>query len=132
MAGAANPWHGSPMTAHRHLIVFAAANGAMAVMLGAFAAHGAGPAVKTLLTTGAQYQMVHAVLAVACALWSGGGRLARISGWLAAAGGLIFSLALSMIALMSLPAMGMVAPVGGVLMIAGWAVLLLAALRGER
>ena len=69
MAGAANPWHGSAMTANRHLIVFAAANGAMAVMLGAFAAHEAGPAVKTLLTTGAHYQMVHAVLAVACALW---------------------------------------------------------------
>ncbi len=132
MAGAANPWHGSAMTAHRPLIVFAAANGAMAVMLGAFAAHGAGPAVKTLLTTGAQYQMVHAVLAVACALWANGGRMARIAGWLAASGGLVFSLALSMIALMSLPAMGMVAPVGGLLMIAGWAVLLVAALRGDR
>ena len=43
----------------------------------------------------------------------------------------MFSLALSMIALMSLPAMGMVAPVGGVLMIAGWVVLLFAALRGD-
>jgi uncharacterized membrane protein YgdD (TMEM256/DUF423 family) len=131
VAGAANPWHGSAMTANRHLIVFAAVNGAIAVMLGAFAAHGAGPAVKTLLTTGAQYQMVHAVLAVACALWSDGGRLATIAGWLASAGGLIFSLALSMIALMSLPAMGIVAPVGGALMIAGWVVLLFAALRGD-
>ncbi|GAD59365.1 DUF423 domain-containing protein [Brevundimonas abyssalis] len=132
MAGAANPWHGSVMTANRHLIVFAAANGAMAVMLGAFAAHGAGPAVKTLLTTGAQYQMVHAVLAVACALWADGGRMARIAGWLAVSGGLVFALALSMIALMSLPAMGMVAPVGGALMIAGWAALLFAALRSDR
>ena len=132
MAGAANPWHGSVMTANRHLIVFTAANGAMAVMLGAFAAHGAGPAVKTLLTTGAQYQMVHAVLAVACALWADGGRMARIGGWLAASGGLVFALALSMIALMSLPAMGMVAPVGGALMIAGWAALLFAALRSDR
>lgn len=119
------------MTANRSLIVFAAANGAMAVMLGAFAAHGAGPAVKSLLTAGAQYQMVHAVLAVACALWSQGGRLGRIAGWLAAWGGLIFSLALSMIGLMSLPAMGVVAPVGGVLMIAGWAVLAVAAMRGR-
>lgn len=119
------------MIANRRLIVFAAANGAMAVMLGAFAAHGAGPAVKSLLTTGAQYQMVHAVLAVACALWTGGARLARIAGWLAAAGGLIFSLALCMIGLMSLPAMGMVAPVGGALMIAGWVLLLVAALKGD-
>lgn len=119
------------MTANRNLIVFAAANGAMAVMLGAFAAHGAGPQVKTLLATGAQYQMVHAVLAVGCALWGGGGRLARIAGWLAAAGGLVFSLALSMIGLLSLPAMGMAAPVGGVLMIAGWLALLLAAARAR-
>lgn len=117
------------MTANRTLIAFAAANGAMAVMLGAFAAHGAGPAVKTLLTTGAQYQMVHAVLALACALWVSGGRLASAAGWLAASGGLVFCAALALIGLLSLPAMGAVAPVGGALMIAGWTVLLLAALR---
>ena len=52
------------MTLNRPLAVFAALNGAMAVALGAFAAHGAGPAVKTLLTTGAHYQIVHAVLAL--------------------------------------------------------------------
>lgn len=119
------------MTASRALILFAAVNGAMAVMLGAFAAHGAGPQVKALLATGAQYQMVHAVLAVACALWSGGGRTARIAGWLASVGGLVFSLALAMIGLMSLPAMGMIAPVGGTLMIAGWLALLIAAARAR-
>ncbi len=43
------------MIPNRTLVVFAAVNGALAVMIGAFAAHGAGPAVKTLLTTGAQY-----------------------------------------------------------------------------
>lgn len=119
------------MNPNRHLIIFAAANGAIAVMLGAFAAHGAGPQIKTLLATGAQYQMVHAVLAVACGLWSGGGRLARIAGWLAAAGGLIFSASLGMVGLLSLPAMGMTAPVGGALMIAGWLTLLLAAARAR-
>jgi len=46
------------MRLDRNLLVFAAFNGAMAVALGAFAAHGAGPAIKSLLTTGAQYQMV--------------------------------------------------------------------------
>lgn len=111
----------------RGLVVFAAANGALAVTLGAFAAHGASPQVRTLLTTGAHYQMVHAVLAVACALW--GSRTAGTAGWLAASGGLVFSLALSCIALLSLPAMGAAAPVGGVLMIAGWLVLILAAAR---
>ena len=131
MAGAANPGHAVVMTADRNLIIFAAANGAMAVMLGAFAAHGAGPAVKSLLTTGARYQMVHAALAVACALWTGGGRPVRSAGWLAASGGLVFSAALGLIGLMSLPAMGAVAPVGGVLMIVGWLILLIAAARAR-
>ncbi|MGE7197889.1 DUF423 domain-containing protein [Brevundimonas naejangsanensis] len=117
------------MTSNRKLLVFAGLNGAMAVALGAFAAHGAAPAVKTLLTTGGQYQMVHAALAVALALWSGGGRLARLAGWLAAAGGLIFCLALAMIGLLSLPVMGAVAPIGGVMMIAAWCLVVVAALK---
>lgn len=115
------------MTFSRNLAVFAAFNGALAVALGAFAAHGASPQVRTLLATGAQYQMVHAVVAVACAVQ--GARTVVIAGWLAAAGGLVLSLALSAIALLSLSAMGMVAPVGGLLMIAGWIVLAFAALR---
>lgn len=117
------------MTSNRKLLVFAGFNGAMAVALGAFAAHGAAPAVKTLLTTGGQYQMVHAALAVALALWSGGGRLARLAGWLAAAGGLIFCLALAMIGLLSLPVMGAVAPIGGVMMIAAWCLVVVAGLK---
>ena len=117
------------MTSNRKLLVFAGLNGAMAVALGAFAAHGAAPAVKTLLTTGGQYQMVHAALAVALALWSGGGRLARLAGWLAAAGGLIFCLALAMIGLLSLPVMGAVAPIGGIMMIAAWCLVVAAALK---
>lgn len=110
------------------LAAFACLNGAMAVALGAFAAHGAGPAVKTLLTTGAQYQMVHALLALVCVLWPGRDRLIVVAGWLAASGGLIFSLALSAIALLSLKAMGAVAPIGGLLMIVAWLLLAVGAL----
>lgn len=117
------------MSVSRNLVVFAAFNGALAVALGAFAAHGASPQVKTLLATGAHYQMVHAVLAVACAVW--GRRMAVLAGWLASTGGLVFGLALSAIALLSLPALGAVAPVGGALMIAGWVVLLMAAARSR-
>ena len=115
------------MNATRNLAAFAALNGAFAVAIGAFAAHGAGPQIKSLLTTGAHYQMVHAVLALVCAIWPGRGRLIVLAGWLAAGGGLVFSLALAAIALLSLPAMGAVAPVGGVLMIAAWLLLLFAA-----
>jgi uncharacterized membrane protein YgdD (TMEM256/DUF423 family) len=108
------------MTVDRPLAVFAALCGALAVALGAFAAHGAGPQVKALLTTGAHYQIVHALLALVCAAWPGRDRLVSVAGWLAGGGGLVFGLALASVGLLKLPVMGAVAPVGGVLMIVGW------------
>lgn len=119
------------MTLSRNLAAFAALNGALAVLIGAFAAHGAAPQVKSLLTTGSHYQLVHALLALVCAAWPGQGRLVVLAGWLAAMGGLVFCLALSAIALLSLKVMGAIAPIGGVMMIAAWLLLLLAALRTQ-
>ena len=119
------------MTVDRSLAAFAALNGALAVALGAFAAHGAGPQVKQLLTTGAHYQLVHAVVALVCAVWPTPNRLIPIAGWLAFAGGLVFSLALSAVALLSLSAMGAIAPIGGLLMIAAWLLIGFAALRTQ-
>lgn len=120
------------MMFHPKLLGFAAANGALAVALGAFAAHGAEPSAKVLLTTGAQYQMVHAALACLCATGAAGLKGARLAGWLASSGGLVFSLSLALIALGGLRFMGAVAPIGGTLMIAGWIVLILAAFRSDR
>ncbi len=117
------------MAVNRNLVAFAAVNGAVAVALGAFAAHGAGPQIKTLLTTGAQYQLTHALLAVACALWPGYPRLVHVAGWLASMGGLIFSLSLAFLGLLSLPALGMITPIGGVLMIVAWLLLIIASFR---
>lgn len=119
------------MITSRNLVVFAGLNGALAVMLGAFAAHGAGPQVKTLLSTGAHYQLTHAVFALACALWPAGVRMVRVAGWLGVVGGLTFSLALACIALLDLSFMGVVAPVGGLLMIAAWLCLAIAAIRPQ-
>ncbi|MDO9079030.1 MAG: DUF423 domain-containing protein [Brevundimonas sp.] len=119
------------MTISRQLAAFAALNGALAVLIGAFAAHGTGPQIKTLLTTGSHYQMVHAVLALLCAVWPARGRLVVLAGWLSALGGLVFCLALSAIGLLGLTVMGAVAPIGGVLMIAAWLLLLVAALRSQ-
>ena len=117
------------MTWNRFLAAFAAFNGAMAVAVGAFAAHGAGPQIKALLQTGASYQLAHGVLGVVCAAIAPRLQLAGLAGWLVTAGGLIFCLALALIGLLSLPALGAVAPIGGVLMIGGWSVLTFAALR---
>lgn len=111
------------MRANKNLIVFAALNGAMSVAVGAFGAHGVDPSQAELLRTGGQYQMVHAVLAVAIGFWPDSGRLGRIAGWLAATGGLVFCLALTVLALAGLRFMGAVAPIGGSLMILGWLLL---------
>lgn len=119
------------MIISRNLAAFAAMNGALAVLIGAFAAHGAEPQVKALLTTGGHYQMVHAVLALVCASWPARGRAVVVAGWLAATGGLVFCLALSVIGLLGLKAAGAVAPIGGLLMISAWLLLLIAALRSH-
>lgn len=117
------------MTFNRSLLLFAALNGAMSVAVGAFGAHGVPAEAKALLTTGAQYQMAHAVLAAAIAMWPAAGRLGRVAGWLACVGALIFCVALLLIAVAGMRFMGAIAPVGGTLMIAGWLVLAVRAVR---
>jgi len=102
--------------------------GAICVVLGAFAAHGAGPQVKPLLTTGAHYGLVHAVLALVAALCAGATPM-RWAGWLAVSGGAIFALSLALIGMAGLRAMGAVAPIGGLLMIAAWLVFAFGAFR---
>ncbi|MDO1558233.1 DUF423 domain-containing protein [Brevundimonas sp. 2R-24] len=114
----------TPLSA-RALFACAALGGAVAVMLGAFAAHGAGPQVKPLLTTGAHYLGLHALLALACAHW---GR--RAAGWLALSGGGVFALSLALVA-WGLRGFGAVAPLGGLLMIGAWLLLTWQALRSQ-
>lgn len=117
------------MNRNRSLVVGAALFGATCVMLGAFAAHGAGPQAKDLLTTGAHYGLVHALLAIVSAGLASRSRLFPVAGWLALAGGAVFATALGLIGLADLSLMGMVAPIGGLLMILAWLLFALAALQ---
>ncbi len=108
----------------------AAVDGFMAVAAGAFAAHGvADPQVKAWLQTGAQYQLVHAVAAVACfgiaPEWPVRTRAAAA---LFGVGGLVFGSSLDLLALTGVRLWGAVTPIGGLLMLAGWATLASAAL----
>lgn len=119
------------MAVNRNLAAFAALNGAIAVALGAFAAHGAGPQIKTLLTTGAQYQLAHALLGIACALWPARPKLVGLAGWVATTGGLIFALALTLYGFLQSVVFMMITPIGGVLMIAAWLLLIIASLRSQ-
>lgn len=119
------------MTLNRPLILAACLGGALAVALGAFAAHGADPAIKTLLTTGGHYLIVHALLGLACAVWPVRERLVGLAGWLAVAGGLIFCLSLAAIGWTGVTKLGMITPIGGLLMIAAWLLLAYAAFRNR-
>ena len=109
----------------RALLVLAALCGLMAVAAGAFGAHGvADPQAKGWLQTGGQYQLVHAVAAVACvALAPRLGRVAALAGWLFVAGGLVFGGTLYLMAFGGPQVLGAVTPVGGLLLMIGWAVL---------
>ena len=108
------------MTVNRTLAVTACGLGAICVLLGAFAAHGAGPQVKTLLTTGAHYGLIHALLAVVAAVLARHSAAIRWAGWLAVVGGAVFALSLALVGMASLSILGAVAPIGGLLMIAAW------------
>ena len=111
-------------------LALAALDGLMAVAAGAFGAHGmADPQAKELLRTGAQYQLVHAVAALACY-----GLLrfeigpAGWAGWLFGLGGLVFGGSLYLLALTGVKVLGAITPIGGLMMLAGWAVLIWGAL----
>jgi uncharacterized membrane protein YgdD (TMEM256/DUF423 family) len=99
----------------RPLVLLAAFSGALAVMAGAFGAHGASGQAAEWLRTGAQYQMVHAVAALVAVRME-----KRVSAWLFVAGALVFAGTLYAMALGAPRWFGAITPIGGVGMIAGW------------
>jgi uncharacterized membrane protein YgdD (TMEM256/DUF423 family) len=110
--------------------------GMLGVALGAFGAHGlrsrVTPEMLAVFETGARYQMYHAIalLAVgwAAARWTS--PWVNAAGALFAAGILLFSGSLYLLALTGTRGWGAVTPVGGLAFILGWACLGLAAVRG--
>src|SRR5262249_14975844 len=111
------------------MIAFAAVNGAVAVAVGAAAAHVAGdvPNARELLRTGSDYQLWHALALFATALF-----MTRVQGWaarLAGAATAAFALRMPLFSLSlywaALGGGAAAAPFGGSLLILGW--LLLAA-----
>jgi uncharacterized membrane protein YgdD (TMEM256/DUF423 family) len=97
------------------IVIAAALSGALAVAAGAFGAHGASGVAADWLRTGAQYQMIHAVAALAVLRLE-----AKGPAWLFLAGGAIFAVSLYLMALGAPRILGAVTPIGGLLLIAGW------------
>ena len=116
-------------------LVTGAVLGALGVTLGAFGAHGLHDYLlehgqSANFETAARYQMYHALALCAVGLVGErrAGKAIAIAGTCFTAGIVIFSGALYGIALSGLKTLGMVAPIGGTLLIIGWLALAAAAI----
>lgn len=115
----------------------AGALGFTGVALGAFGAHALkarlSPEQLATFETAVRYQLLHALalLAVAWAVTRWPGRPARASGWLFVAGTLLFSGSLYAITVTGVRGLGLVTPIGGVALLAGWLCLLAAPWSGR-
>ncbi|HJX08048.1 MAG TPA: DUF423 domain-containing protein [Actinomycetota bacterium] len=120
----------------RALICAGALLGLIGVAAGAFGAH----AIRSRVTserldnwkTAADYELWHALATIASGLiavrWASGA--AAVAGWCFVAGVLLFCGSLYALALTDRRRWGAVTPFGGVLFLAGWAFLIVAAIRG--
>ncbi len=118
----------------RTFAILGAVNGFLAVAAGAFGAHG----LRERLTPerletwelAARYQMYHALALLAVALLAArGGRPATASGWCFLAGIVVFSGSLYLLAVTGTRWLGAITPLGGLALLAGWALLAVAAWR---
>jgi len=123
----------------RIVLVIGSLYGGLSVILGAMGAH----ALKNVLTlqqlgsfeTGVKYQMYHAlVLLVIGFVFSFETKLQKAMGWSFMFGTFLFSFSIYLLSLsdlmgVSLRFLGPVTPLGGLVMIAGWLLLLIAVVR---
>lgn len=120
----------------RFAVAAGASLGATGVAAGAFGAHSLGgmltPDSRLVFETAARYQLLHALALLgaggASLLWPG--RSIRASIVCFIAGTILFSGSLYALSLSGVRALGVITPVGGLLLIVGWLLLFLAALRG--
>ncbi len=129
----------SQLTDSRWMLLLASLLGATAVMSGAFGAHAlqgvlderAGGWYDTAVT----YHARHALALLACGLLSlhigtgQGSTSIRIAGICFTAGTLLFSGSLYLMAFTHITRLGMITPLGGLLLIIGWLSLAVAAMR---
>jgi uncharacterized membrane protein YgdD (TMEM256/DUF423 family) len=125
--------------AARGWIVVAALTGAIAVIVGAFAAHGldlrteAGLKARDWLQTGSHYEIFHALAILGVCALAGAkllnGRLAIAAQWCFLIGSILFPGALYSLSFGGPRWFGVVAPIGGLAFIVGWLLLAVAALR---
>ena len=125
------------MSADRRLIILAAFAGALAVVIGAFGAHGLDGFLESKgmeseligrrlqqFDTGARYHLVHAVVLLALVpLLDRSPKIIATAAALFAAGILFFSGSLYVLVLTNTPWLGAITPIGGTLWIIAWTLL---------
>ena len=107
---------------------------------GAFGAHAlrglVAPERLATFETGVRYGLVHGIALVALAALAAAhpaiAGAARRVGWLWVAGVVVFTGSLTLLVLLDVPVFGAITPIGGVALIAGWALLAVAAWRARR
>lgn len=108
----------------RPWIMVAGVNGALAIGLAAYGAHGVDAAAVPLMEKASQFQLIHAVaLLVIDRLAEPKAWLVNIAGGLLAFGVALFSGSLYVKAMIGAIPLPMVTPTGGVLLLLGWLVL---------
>jgi uncharacterized membrane protein YgdD (TMEM256/DUF423 family) len=114
-------------------LAVAGADGAAGVIAGALSAHGVSPGAQHLVETGAHFQLFHALalVGIALAMRTRGGRLVEWAGGAFLLGCLLFSGGLYLLASGTTQAIALV-PVGGTAFIVGWLLLGAAGLRDWR
>lgn len=120
----------------RDLLGIGALLGFLGVAAGAFGAH----AIRERVTperlanwkTAADYQLWHALATMAAGLaavrWDSGA--AAAAGWCFVLGTVVFSGSLYALALTGRRKLGAITPIGGMLLLLGWALMVVAAIRG--
>ena len=108
--------------------------GGLAVVLGAFGAHGLkgriDPELLVTFEIGVRYQMYHALALLAVAKTRlAGARLQIASGWMFVSGIALFSGSLYVLTLTGERWLGAITPLGGLALIVGWVCLALAGWR---
>ncbi|GHE21029.1 DUF423 domain-containing protein [Halomonas urumqiensis] len=116
----------------------AAMSGALVVIAGAFGAHALegqlAPRLAAAFETGVRYQAWHTLALLAVLAWRASTPLPwqRLAMGLWVTGTLLFTGSLIALALSGIGALGMITPLGGVLMIAGWLALAVCVLCAQR
>ncbi|MEQ9021289.1 MAG: DUF423 domain-containing protein [Pseudomonadales bacterium] len=114
----------------RFFLSFAALNGFLSVILGAFSAHSLKSKVSAnyldVFNTAAEYQMAHALtLLIVCILMLKFPSVSlKVGAWAFSLGLLIFPGSLYLLVLLDLPLLGAVTPLGGIAFLVGWSCLL--------